>query len=98
MKKNLKLGLIGALSITMMVGSAMAFAPDNIKDIKTVNKEINKIEIDVYQATQKKAVRAAEINRLNLEVELINNHIQMRDREVESLHKRKYELMTGEVF
>ena len=98
MNKNLKLGLIGALSITMMVGSAMAFAPDNIKDIKTVNKEINKIEIDVYQATQKKAVRAAEINRLNLEVELINNHIQMRDREVESLHKRKYELMTGEVF
>jgi len=94
MNKKLKLGIIGAVSITMMFGSAMAFSGNNIKDIKAINKELSKIEVDVYKSTQKKAVRAAEIKKLQAQVDLINNHIQMRENESQELRKAKKRIMT----
>jgi len=95
---KIKVGLVGCIVITLMTGVAMAFSGNTIKDIKAINKELTKIEVDVYTATQKKATREAEIKRLSEEVELINNHISVRESESKSLEEQKKMVMSGEVF
>ena len=95
---KIKMGLVGCIALTIMAGTAYAFTNNTISEIKDINRELTKIEIDVYGATQKKALREAEINRLTSELALINNHINERQKESESLVVVKKELMTGEVF
>ena len=98
MKQKLKIGLAGTLLIAVMTGTTMALTSNTIDDIKGINRELTKIEIDVYESSQKKAIRENEIKRLSAELDLINNHIDMREKESERLVEQKKLLMSGDVF
>ena len=94
-KENVKLVLAVTLCAMVLTGSVMAFGKNEIKEIKAINKEIQVIEIDLYEATQKKAVREAEIKKLQAELSLVDNHILERQAEAESLTEQKEDIMSG---
>lgn len=95
LKRGVKVTATALVCVAMLVTTVMAFGRNEIKEIKAINKELQVIEIDLYEATQKKAIREAEIKQLTAELGMINNHIEVRQTEAESLTEQKEDIMSG---
>ena len=91
--KKIKLGAITMIMLMVVISTALAFNKTDIKEIKSINKELGKIEVDLYSTSQKLALRGAEIKSLQAEVALIENHMNVRQGEYDSLIELKNNIM-----
>ena len=94
MKRTIKLALIYTLTLSMFIGSVMAFTTTDAERIGAISKKMAEVTKDVAVAEMKIAQLVTERDQLNEKIDLVQNHINTQNDALNS-YKLEIEKIVG---